>query len=368
MANGVATALKLEPADGAIQVSWDVTATTGIGYFRACWRVPGGQWAYSVPLSAATRAYSIATAVKLQVEVQTFDYAAGIQGEAAPLPSPSSSVIIGVNDAFGWGTPTAQALLKAGIKSARIGGGPGPNNAMNAKAAGFSPDLAIVGNTPDQTPLTQIDTASWLAATVAEVKECVANGVTLCEVINEAYLKGGTVGANAVRYGELVTALHAELVALRIRSQVKLLANAFGRTWMTDLATVPGIKTVIDGFTHHSYGRPGENQEGKNEWGPGCVAPLKAEAQKLGLPTGFYITEFGVLSPGSTGGHATLASTEQEKAEWITTVCKELITAGVLGIWIYETHDESATQKWGLFTNQGESRPALAAVAAVAAL
>jgi DNA-binding beta-propeller fold protein YncE len=275
-------------------------------------------------------------------------------------------VIIGVND-YPINESTSHALIAKGITSDRIE--MGRDSIATSDSYGFKNQTCIVGNTPDGTRLSEIEIAKWLPETVKQVEECTAGGVILDEVGNEMYLKGGH--AEPAKYAEMFMALDDELVSKDERSGVKLLFNAFGdyytgsewsqvgskRGWIGDaLTTQSGLRTAIDGFTDHPYGRLKECEE--SSWGPGCVSVLHEEAKNLGVANlGFYITEFGIMAPGSTGGHALVANSEADENQWAREVYTELIATGyVRGIWWFGTYDaypeRTTNEKWGLFEGQ----------------
>jgi hypothetical protein len=160
---------------------------------------------------------------------------------------------------------------------------------------------------------------------------------------------------------------------------VKLLFNSFGDyvrptgTWSqvangggwiaAALAAQPGLKERLDGFTNHPYGLVGENQE--NDWGPGALAAEHNQAVALGFAnTAYYVSEYGIrVEAGGPTGSASPA----QQAERVKAVYSELIGLGyVKGIWFYESHDESSSEKWGFVSGSWTPRPVLGVLEAFA--
>jgi hypothetical protein len=278
-----------------------------------------------------------------------------------------------VNNISGWGPEQAHKLLATGIKSERLEYGD-YTTIQESTANGFSHDTVVVGNTADGSRLSTIDTSSWVSSTLSAVKEEAANGVTLLEVGNEMYLKGGQ--AEPEKYAEMYMALANAVDAAGVRS-VKLLFNSFGdyqrpdgtysnvaegNGWLGDaLRAQPGLKARIDDFSQHPYGLAWENNENTNDWGPGALEAEHRQAVGLGFShTDYYATEFGVqLNAGGVTG----SSSQTQQAERIKAVYTELIATGyVKGIWYYGPHDNE-TGTWGLVTDPWTPRQALTVVA-----
>lgn len=323
------------------------------------------------PTPGTTVYYSIRTAVDGSAWAPEVSIA--FPSVATPTPPPAtagpSGVIIGTNDALGWGDEVAQKILATGLTSARVAAGGGLNTPQHAREEGFTNNLVMVGNTADGEKLATVDTASWTAQALTEVKEAAANGDTLLEVGNEMFLKGGQ--AEPVKYAELYVSLANAVKAAGVTG-VKLLFNDYGDynangTWSTvsrgggwlgdALRAQPTLKTLVAGFTHHPYGLAGENQE--DNWGPGALQADHSQAVSLGfVNTEFYVTEFGVQA--ETGG-PTGSNSLAQQAERVKAVYTELIGLGyVRGIWYYESHDESSTAKWGFVSGSWTPRPVLA--------
>src|ERR1019366_4849076 len=107
------------------------------------------------PVPGATVRYSVRTAVNGSVwspEVSIY-YPVTTTPTPPPVTTAPSGVIIGTNDALGWGPEVAQKILATGLTSARVGGGPGLNTVQRAREEGFTNNLDIVGNTPDEARL-----------------------------------------------------------------------------------------------------------------------------------------------------------------------------------------------------------------------
>src|ERR1019366_6900438 len=179
------------------------------------------------PAAGATVYYSIRTAVNGSAwapEV-SITYPAAPVEPTPPVTPPASGVIIGTNDALGWGPEVAKKTFAAGLRSARIEAGAGLNTPQHAREEGFTNNIVIVGNTPDGSRLATVETASWTAKALAEVKEAAANGDTLMEVGNEMFLKGGQ--AEPVKYAEMYVSLDNAVKAAGVTG-VKLLFNDYG--------------------------------------------------------------------------------------------------------------------------------------------
>ncbi len=326
----------------------------------------------------ATVAYSIRTAVEGSVWSPEVSISYPAPTPPPPPPPPvTSKVIIGTNDALGWGDEVAQKILATGLSSARVEAGAGLNTPQHAREEGFTNNVVIVGNTSDEAGLSTVNTASWTEKALKEVREAVANGDTLLEVGNEMYLKGrsphgATNSTEPAKYAEMYMSLAKAVDAAEIKG-VKLLFNSFGDYarsngtwsqvangggWIGDaLAAQPGLKERLDGFTAHPYGLAGQNSE--NDWGPGALEAEHNQAATLGfVNTEYYVSEFGVQL--ETSGPAGSESPAQQ-AERVKAVYTELIGLGyVKGIWFYESHDESSTAKWGFVSGAWTPRPVLA--------
>lgn len=313
--------------------------------------------------------------------------AVGVQPKLKGAP-----LIIGTNDGTAHGEEIAHILVSAGIISNRINLSRGDSPTTSA-GYGYSKPIFIVGNTTDTSLLSTVNITTWVNTNaLPNVEAAIAasgGAVALCEVGNEMYFKGPQGSyqqKEPVKYAEMFMALHNKLVELGLRSKVKLLFNAWGdyrlseagafsqvstkNGWLGDaLAAQSGLKTAVDGFTGHPYGKPKENSE--NNGGPGATIAQHTEAVELGFTnTDFWITEFGVMYPGSTGTASKVATTEAEQNSWVKEVYEELAGSGfVRGIWWFSSYDnESGTEKWGLFkgTSGAEGKATRAIVPIIA--
>jgi|GEM_PF-2529201 len=277
-----------------------------------------------------------------------------------PTPPASPSVIIGVNDGSGWGPADAKRFVELGLNSERIGvpeSGPAgwlTEYLKTSEGNGFRDDTVIVGNTPDQEPLANVNIPEWTATTVREVKEASENGATLLEVGNEMYLKGGQ--AEPARYAEMFVSL-ANAVKSAGVTGAKLLFNSFGdyskpggewsqmdsgNGWLHDaLAAQPALKEDVGGFSDHPYGKAHEATPEHD--GPAGMEEQHAFAVKLGfLNTDYYLTEYGVEETSTPAAQAAAIKASYEEFT---------SDSYVKGIWYYQTHDDS-TGKWGLIEPQ----------------
>ena len=287
-----------------------------------------------------------------------------------PTPPPPTgtqpNVIIGLGDGSGWGPPDAKRFLEGGITSERLEAHGPYTTITESIALGWTDDTVVVGNTPDGARLGTINIPEWTGNALAEVKEEAAHGVTLLEVGNEMYLKGGH--AEPVVYAAMYMSLANAVDEAGLGGKVKLLFDSFGdydlptgswsqisggNGWLGDAVKAqPGLKERVDGFTDHPYGRAHENNNKENDWGPGALEVQHAEAVSLGFKnTDYYLTEFGVeWTPGEEG--SINAPTEALQAAWIKEAYEEFLALPyVRGIWYYQAHDDS-TGTWGLIEPQ----------------
>jgi hypothetical protein len=75
-------------------------------------------------------------------------------------------VMIGTNDAAGWGARAAARIRAAHILWDRVSLHEGPTHAMQVSRRYHFHVLAIVGNTDDGTPLSEIDPSQWATEVV----------------------------------------------------------------------------------------------------------------------------------------------------------------------------------------------------------
>ncbi len=297
-----------------------------------------------------------------------------------------SSIIVGLNDGAGWGAPDSTKFHERGFTSERLEAGGPYTKIKESTELGWTNDTVIVGNTPDETPLSSINVTTWTSETLAQIKEEMTYGVTLFEVGNEMFLKGYCGEGcyqqkEPAKYAEMFVSL-SKAVEKEGITGIKLLFNSYGDYETSNggpwsqvccgggwLATAekaqPELLKRVSGFTMHPYGAAGENKE--NDWGPGALKVEHEQAVSLGFEhTNYYATEFGIkLEEGGGDGSTSKAN----QAEKIGAVYSELAGFGyVKGIWYYQSHDDGSG-KWGLIEHQegGESpfepRPSLETVA-----
>jgi hypothetical protein len=284
-------------------------------------------------------------------------------------PRSPGSVTLGLVGASGWGPAIAEKAIAAGFKSERFEADNEwmPDEDKVSYENGFRNDQVIVGNTPDATKLSAIDTSTWVAKALEETKEAVAYNYTLIEVGNEMYLKGGQ--AEPVKYAEMYMALANAIHAAGIKG-VTLIFDSFGDYqkasgeiseasrgggWLGDaLEAQPALKEQVSAFSAHPYGIPGVKYEG-HDWAIEGLEQEHAYAVALGFAhTDYYATEYGEEEQPPQA--AADAQVQAERIKWAYT---ELLSQPyVKGIWYYQLHDDS-TGHWGLVSGSWEPRPAL---------
>jgi hypothetical protein len=293
------------------------------------------------------------------------------------------SFIVGTNRGQEGGRAAAHVLEEAGVTSERLELAEHRDSPARSAVDGFRNDVAIIGNTPNGTRLTEINQTAWVAEAVAQAKELTQPGrrVTLWEVGNEMYLKGGH--AEPIVYAEMFMKLSAALDAAGILGDGRLLFDSFGsyeqadgewssaaegRGWLGDaLAAQPGLGHAVAGFADHPYGRPGEDPD-DGDAGPGALVEQHDEVVSLGFETSeYWLTEFGICAPGSSVcGHSKTAGSEAEEDRWARTLYGEWRADGwVGGVWWYNHYDNSPSEKWGLIPRccgRGRPRAVLAAI------
>jgi hypothetical protein len=274
-------------------------------------------------------------------------------------------MIVGANGASNYGAANASHLLDGGITSTRID--LGQDSAGTAMADGFRNVVAIVGNTPDGTPLEQVDRAAWLTDATRQVKEGLAAGIRLFEVVNEPFNKG-TNGSRADIYAKLYASLRRQNLG------GTLLFQAFGdyyragaRRWSQDgngggwlrdaIAAVPDLKTLVDGFSFHAYGPVGYNYADRA--GPGALEALHSLAGRLGFRnTDFYVPEMG-FHIGGPNDASSVPDAATQATKYKKVLDRFASLGWVRGVWPYQTHDDG-TGNWGLISsdNPWSPRPA----------
>jgi hypothetical protein len=309
----------------------------------------------------------------------TIVYPSSGEGGTTSTPPPSTAgKIIGTNDGAGWGSLAAEKILGGHITWDRVEIGSSTNTLAKSLAAGFKA-LAIVGNTDNGTPLSQVEPTQWGTGVVSQLR---ANpGIAIAEAGNEMYLKGGV--ANPVRYGKMYLAAVNAMKAAGIHTP--LLFNMFGDYpigtwssptgwsqdahgggWLHDaVAGVPGLAAAIlaNGISTHPYGALGEDSA--DDGGVLAVAAQEAVAQTvLGAIPRVYITEFGydVSRCGVPYG----ACSQQEQASKMQAAYKVFLAdAHVAGVWWYQSHDDS-TGQFGFMNNDSTLRPSFGVLSSFA--
>jgi hypothetical protein len=271
-------------------------------------------------------------------------------------------MIVGANGAENYGAADASQGLSAGITSARIE--LGRDAAITATGYGFRNVIAIVGNTPDSTPLEQIDPAAWLTEATRQVKEGLAAGITLFDVMNEPFYKG-TNGSRPDIYAKLYASLRRRnlggtllfqgfgdyyVAAARRWSQ-----DANGGGWFRDaIAAVPDLKSLVDGFSFHAYGPVGYNYADRA--GPGALEALHSLARRLGFRnTDFYVPEMG-FHIGGPNDESYVPDAATQAAKYKQVLDRFASLEWVKGVWPYQTHDDG-TGSWGLISTDSPWTP-----------
>jgi hypothetical protein len=247
-------------------------------------------------------------------------------------------------------------LEAAGVDSARIEG-TGQLSAIAADGGHDATSTIIVGNTSDGSALSTVNTASWTSSALAEVKTAAADGVTLVEVGNEMYLKGGV--QNGAKYAEMYVSLHEAETAAGVH--VTLLFNGGNSTWDKEgIAAESKLTTLVDAFSDHPYGFA---HEGRRGWeGPKGLEEQHADVVSLGFahPT-YYLTEYGIELAGS-GGTSPPAPTETARVQDIKEAYAEFTGLPYVGgIWWYQSHNDSSGN-WGVVSGEGSSAVGSAAL------
>jgi hypothetical protein len=286
-----------------------------------------------------------------------------------PAAPPTTGKIIGTNDGVGWGPAAAHTILAGHITWNRVEIGASTNTLAASLSDGFHV-LAIVGNTSDTTPLSQIEPSSWAATVVSQLK---ANpGITIAEAGNETFLKGAI--ANPIQYGRMYLAavnaknaagIHTPLLFDMFgdypvgswSSPTSWSRDSTGGGWLRDAVNnVPGLATAIlaNGLGSHPYGALGENS--KDSYGTAAVAGQEAIAKTvLGSTPTVYITEFG-YDLGRCGEIDGACSQTEQATKMRAAYKVFLADPHVAGIFAYQSHDDG-TGQWGYMNNDNTTRP-----------
>jgi hypothetical protein len=294
------------------------------------------------------------------------------------LPEPR--MIIGVNDASGWGVESARLILGGHITWDRFSVKAWAPATQTSLSYGFNV-LGIVANLGDSTALAAVEPLAWGNEVVNELTA--HPQIAIAEAGNEMYLKAGT--ANPAQYGRMYLAAVKAMRAKHIH--VPLLFNmigdyphgtwsspkgwsedAKGGGWLRDAVNaVPGLASAIleNGISIHPYGALSENNH--DNWGVLAAAADERVAQAvLGAIPPFYITEFGYDL--ARCGRDLGACTKLEQASKLRAAYKAFeADPHVFGIWWYESHDDS-TGRWGLLNSNNTKRPAFGALSYLAKL
>ncbi len=289
--------------------------------------------------------------------------------EPAPPPPPATGKIIGTNDGVGWGPTAAKTILSGHITWNRVEIGASTNTLAASLSDGFHA-LAIVGNTSDTTPLSQINPNSWATTVVSQLQN--NPGITIAEAGNETFLKGGI--PDPVQYGRMYLAavnaknaagIHTPLLFDMFgdyprgswSSPTSWSRDSTGGGWLRDAVNgVPGLAAAIlaNGLGSHPYGALGENS--KDSYGTNAVAGQETIAKTvLGATPTVYITEFGydLGRCGEIDG----ACNQTEQATKMRAAYKIFLAdPHVAGIFAYQSHDDG-TGQWGYMNNDNTTRP-----------
>jgi hypothetical protein len=302
-----------------------------------------------------------------------------LTSESDPEPrSGSAGKIVGVNDAAGWGQAFANVLLTGHITWNRVEIGSPYNTITASDTYGFH-NLAIVGNTNDNTPLSQTDPTTWGNQVTTQLQNNPT--ITIAEAGNEMYLKGGI--ANPVQYGRMYLTAINDLKAANIHTP--LLFNTFGDYargswahatswsqdnnnggWLRDAVNgVPGLAQAIlqNGLSSHPYGALGENTGDYS--GTNAIPAQETIAHTvLGQTPPIYITEFGynLNNCGAPSG----ACSQQEQATKLQNAYQAFLKdPHINGIWWYQAHEDT-TGDYALINNNNTPRPSLTTLTNIA--
>jgi hypothetical protein len=300
---------------------------------------------------------------------------------AAPSNAPAAThagIIIGTNDGAGWGPAAANVILAGHITWNRVEIPWTSNSLASSLSYGFH-TLAIVGNLEEATPLSSLEPQTWASTVVSQLES--NPGIEIAEAGNEMYFKGGV--ANPVQYGRMYLAAVNAMKAAGIHTP--LLFNmegdvptgswssptgwsqdAHGGGWLRDAVSAsPGLAAAIleNGVSAHPYGGLEENEA--DSGGVRAVAAQEAvERAVLGAVPAVYITEYG-FDLGECGMPVGACSQAEQATKLTAAYRAFLADPHVEGIWWYQSHDDSSGE-WGYMNNDGSTRPAFAALSAIA--
>ncbi len=302
----------------------------------------------------------------------------GEKGEPEREPILPARTIIGTDDGSGWGAEAARTILAGHVTWDRVEVGSWPHVVQTSLEDGFKV-LAIVGNVDDGTPLSHVEASAWAAQLVSQLQ---ANpGISLAEVGNEMYLKGGV--ANPAQYGRMYLA--AVRAARAAGIETPLLFNMTGgyphgswsapQGWSLDGAeggwlreavrANPGLGEAIleNGVSIHPYGALGENNA--DDYGVNAVPADEAVARAvLGAVPPTYITEFG-YTLAACGRDLGACSHAEQATKMAAAYAAFLEDPNVRGIWWYQSHDDG-TGMFGFMERDGATRPSFSVLSAIA--
>lgn len=196
-----------------------------------------------------------------------------------PGAAPSTGkAIISMNDPNGWGPVSAQVILKAGIKGARINNG----EIELLLKEGFSAAESLL-----------------ITGSVAEAELAISKGIKLIEFLNEPYEPEQGPKLAEGYAGEFVN--FAKALAGKGGT---IIYAGYGNPWMNrGIAAQPSLKQLIGGISMHPYGEVGrEVFETSGLNGEGAMEKMYAECVTLGVEhPEIYITEWGVAISQAPG-------------------------------------------------------------------
>jgi hypothetical protein len=287
-------------------------------------------------------------------------------------------VIIGTNDASGWGLQPALRIRAAHILWDRVAiSHSGYTKLLGRSLRDHFHVLGIVGNVDDQAALSTVEPQRYGESVVRQLR---ANpGIGIAEAGNEMYLKAHR--PEPVQYGRLYLAAVTAMRAAGIRTS--LLFNMEGDyrrpdsgEWSLDLTGggwlgdavrgVPGLAAAIlaNGVSVHPYGELFANRH--DTAGVRAVAADESVLRRdLGAIPPIYITEFG-FNLAACGSSEGACSPNDQASKLKAAYAQFLSDPHVAGIWWYQSHQDS-TGDWGYMNSDNSVRPSFAALARIAA-